>query len=167
MKTNNMRLAQIRYFEEERNAVEILPIAAYVFLIHVGDKYYNLLNPAVEVPVYERVPYSNTTSAGEDYGSMIRLVEGEVKDGVCYVIDNVSVKGMFGKDEVELNEVEKYVMNSDLFFADRYALYRDKSSFFDRLKNSKKIAEDAKTLDEFNCLLFERDKGDAYRLRQR
>lgn len=122
-----LRLAQIRYFDSSRNGCEIPQSKAYAFLINVDGQYVNILNPAMEYPVYDRSPYSNTTLDGEDFGNRLILVNGEVKNGTCYVMELIDVGELFNDSMVNISTIEKFVFQSDYFFPDRIDLYQNKS----------------------------------------
>ena len=133
IRTENLRLAQLRFYETQRNGTEILPMLAYAFLLKNGDQYINILNPEEEYPVYGRVPYSNTTISGEDYGTKIILLSGEERDGLCYVLENRSVSSMFGnKEEISFQELQKYVMFSSDFFVDRMKIVEEEKKVLKR-----------------------------------
>ena len=127
MKTKSLRLAEVRYFDREHNGVEIPRINAYVILAQAGDRYLNVFNPGEELPVYDRVPYSNTTMDGVDYGTKIVLASGTCKNGLCYVLDKTKIEDFFfGKEEITFDQLEAFVLRSDLFFIDRMDLMKSK-----------------------------------------
>lgn len=143
--TKDLKLAQIRYFDTRHNGVEIPEIKAYAFLRKIGEKYINILNPEEYYPVYDRVPYTNTTSDGIDYGTKIVLVSGEEDDGPCYVMDRLDMDHIFGVQSLTKEQIEKVVLVSDLFFIDRPELLKRKGAFFFH----KKLREDEKKKEQF------------------
>ena len=162
--SSRLRLAQVRYFNKEMNGVSIPSQSAYAFLVNVNGTYVNIVNPIEELPVYDRVPYTNTTLDGEDYGTKLVLINGEVQDGVCYVLERTKIEDLFDKKEVYISDLEDYIMKSDKFFIDRIDLLRDKigsqrrKSYYRR-----KMVSDLKLLDKFNNYLAEESKGVQYK----
>ena len=155
--TKDLKLAQLRYYETKYNGTEILPISCYAFLLSVNGQYRNILNPMEELPVYGRVPYSNTTISGEDYGNKIILLSGEEKDGLCYVLENTDVKKMFSdKEVISFKTLKKCVCASKEFFIDRVSILKKErklipdSSFYHMVmqKDLEKIEELKKLFEE-------------------
>lgn len=116
---DKVRIGQIRYFDVERNASEIPEEKAYAFLVNVNGVYINPFNPLEEVPVYDRVNYTNTLSNGESFGTKIKLVNGEVREGMCYILEKMNGRDIFNKDMVTINDMKDYMLKSSDFFVDR------------------------------------------------
>ena len=162
--TSKLYLAQVRYYETERNGVEITDLKAYAFLAKVNGAYINILNPVEELPVYNRLPYSNTTRDGIDYGNIISLVCGDEKDGPCFVIENVDVKKIFGQDTILLSDVENYVLNSDLFFVDRIDLMSSsENSSLHYIKSRKKLNDDIRSLSQLKSIFSSHENAVSYK----
>ena len=130
-KTEQLELAEIRNFNAKRKSSVIPGRRAYTILGKFDDHYYNILNPSLEYPVYGRLPYSNTTSDGEDFGTMISLVEGEIQDGPCYILD-ISMKKVLQKEYVSFEQLQEFVLDSWKFFPDRISMIED-MNFFSRM----------------------------------
>ena len=124
--TDRVRLAQIRYFDVAENASEIPSEKAYAFLIKVNGVYINPFNPLEEVPVYDRLWYSNTTWEGREFGTKIVLAQGEVQEGKCYILEMEKGKDIFDKKSVTIKDLEDYMFKSDDFFADRLTVGKSK-----------------------------------------
>lgn len=122
---DKVRIGQVRYFDTEVNASEIPEEKAYAFLVDVNGTYINPFNPLEEVPVYDRVNYTNTLSNGETYGTKIVLVNGEVKDGMCYILEKMDGRDIFDKEMVTLNDLKDYMLKSTDFFVDRMEAVND------------------------------------------
>ena len=99
--SKKLKLAQIKYFDVEHNGLEVTGQDVYAFLYDVNGTYVNPFNVFEEMPVYKRLPYSNTTLDGDDYGSKITLAQGEPVDGLSYVISNTSMEDLFGNKELD------------------------------------------------------------------
>jgi len=158
IKTERLKLAQIRHFSKAHNGVEVPRNKAYVFLYKLGeDKYVNLFNTMQELPVYERVPYSNTTKEGLDYGTKIVLASGEEKSGPCFVVENIGMDNLFGEEKISLEQLKQFVFASNLFFIDRPTLVEEKvrgKSPIDRfVAFDKKYREDKKKAESFQQYL--------------
>lgn len=120
IKTEDLRTVGIRYFSEKDNGIEVSKNLGFAFLYRLGeDNYVNLFNPVSNYPLFVRVPYSNVTSDGEEYGSKVALVCGEEKTGPCYVTIYEKATDLFKKDVVTIGEVEDYMLSSQYYFVDR------------------------------------------------
>ena len=158
-----LRLAQVRYFNEERMSSSLPRQAAYAFLVQLGDAYFNVFNPTENLPVYDRVPYTNVNEFGEEFGNMISLVYGEIKDGPCYILQSLPVDKLFEKDTISFLELENYMINSSLFFVDRIGLIED-SMKKNSIKFSKSLLlKDFERLEQLNCFFEKQGKGISYR----
>ena len=133
----NLRKAKIRYYETGKGC-EIPEEEAYALLIKIGDEYRNVARPLEECNVYGRVPYSNRTQGGDDFGTMLTLVNGKEEDGICYILEK-KLDAFEGKDFVTVKEIDDEIMNNlDIFYFDRWNL-----AFYEEVlpmhKNAKKI----------------------------
>ena len=158
IKTNKLHLAQYRYYEVGRGS-EIPPVSAYCILAEVNGCYYNVLNPFLELPVYGRSNVSNTTRDGEYYGSKILLKSGEEKDGLCYIMEFGDMEKSFKNKEVSINDIEKYVFNSSLYFWDRLDLLEEKKDLSKTfISYSKRLNKDFTMREKFLEYLAAHDK---------
>lgn len=135
---SKIRKAKIRYYEKDKNGCEIPGVEAYTFFLKVHDAYINLTHPFDECNVYERLPYSNSTKSGEDYGNRISLVNGKEEDGICYILES-RLDVFENKDYVSVEEVEREIVyNMGVFYYDRWDLAfgdrKDCTSVFERLR---------------------------------
>ena len=160
IKTENLRMAEIRTFDEEKKSSMIPNRRAYTILGCYDGNYKNLFNPSLDYPVYDRLPYSNTTLDGEDYGTMIALVSGKIQDGPCYILDG-SMKQVLNKDTVSFEELEEYVLTSGKFFPDRIRMIED-MDFISRMKYRKRYLLDKKYNEEFKELMCLEKKEKQY-----
>ena len=162
IRADKVRLAKIKYFDLEHNGVEITSDDPYVFLIKVKDSYVNLFDPTEDMPVYDRLPYSNTTKDGEDFGSKILLIQGDTKEGLCYVLENTKLKDLFDRDLISINDLIKYMISSDKYFVDRKEYILDSSLFKISKKLRSKYFNDCKKLDDFKYYVNNHNKGVQY-----
>ena len=117
---SKVKLAQLRKYDIKRKASEIPEKKAYAVLVEVNGTYINALNPLEELPVYGRSPYANITSDGlHEYGNKIMLMNGEEKDGPCYILESTDMRYEFHKSRVSMKDIENYVLNSKSFFASK------------------------------------------------
>ena len=136
-----IKKAQLRYFDKEHNGVEVPDFKAYTIFIKLEDTYMNLFNGLEELNVYERLPYSNSTQSGEDFGTKIRLVCGKEENGVCYVLETTDMEELKGLDSVTETDLYKIVLDSEDFYFDRIDLlnaYPHMVGFIERMKIMKK-----------------------------
>ena len=133
MRTKNLKIAEIRYFDTLNNGIVIPSQEVYTFLEKVGDKYISVFTPEVEYPIYERVPYSNVTFDGWEFGTKIMLLSGECQDGLCYVIERIPIEDVLRVDEISKEELEEVILKSNVFFVERIdIIQRKKNSFFNK-----------------------------------
>lgn len=152
--TKDLKIADVRLFDTKRMASEIPCVHGYVFLVKDNDMYYNLFDPFMEYPVYTRLPYSNTTLDGEDYGSKICLVQGEAQDGVCYIVENLNLRSLFGQDYITLPELKKYILSSQYFFIDRMSILDEEPFDLRTIIRNRKIREaDQEHMEKFEKYL--------------
>ena len=147
-KTKELSVAEIRLFNEERKSSIIPEKRSYTILFNKDGKYMNLCNPLLNYPVYDRVPYSNNLSDGEDYGTMITLVSGEIKDGPCYILD-VDMQKVLARDTISYEDIISFVLQTSKFFPDRISII-EQMDFFSRMKYHKKYISDKKDFEIFD-----------------
>lgn len=120
IRTENLRTVGIRYFSKKENGVEVSRNLGFAFLFKIDENHFvNLFNPISDYPVFIRVPYSNVTNYGEEYGSKMSLVSGEANTGPCYVTISETATELFNKEVVTVGEVEDYILSSPYYFVDR------------------------------------------------
>ena len=156
--TERLKLAQVRFYSESHKGVEIPRDKAYVFLYRLEDnQYMNLFNPYQEYPVYGRVPYSNTSRDGMDYGTKITLLCGDEMSGPCYVLENIGMDNIFGEKTITMDQLKKFIFSSNMFFIDRPAIVEEeaqKKGPVDRfIAFNKKYREDRKKREQFQQYL--------------
>ena len=162
IKTENLKLAEVRYFDVERNGLEFTPPLSHVVLLNRGDTYVSLLNCGDFAPIYKRnKSKSNVYSDdGEYFGTKIELVYGNLKDGEAWLLTDTDFTKVFGSEEVDMDTVEQYVLASDLFFKDRLELVESNAArhglpFFTIRSIVKK---DEKSIQEMQDFFSEREK---------
>ena len=156
--TKDLRIAEVRYFDTLHNGVLVPSVEAYVLLQKIGDQYVNVFHPEVEYPIYERVPYSNTTMDGWDFGTKIIQVSGECKDGLCYVMARTPIQDVLRVNQITREELEKVILKSNVFFIDRIDLLKkQKNSFF-----NKQLWDDKKKMKEFQQYIDSCERGLQY-----
>lgn len=156
----NLHLAEIKYLSLENGGVELGEPVSYVFLFKRPERDRFYLNPISFVDTYavfKRVPYSNTTRDGEDYGSKMKIVGNDyyLESGICYVLSSTTAREIFEKDTVSKEELEDYILASDKYFVDRELIAKermDKDSF--RMKRI--IAKDKKSEEKYIKFFEER-----------
>lgn len=151
VKTSNIYLAELRYYNENRQSVSVFPEKAYALLEKTDEGYVNLLNKDVDYPVYRRAHREIETRGrnGEyvPYGTYIVLDSGEKKNGLCYVVESRNFSDGFLKDIVDYDDIKDYVLKSSLFFYDSIDIL--KSSFY----HSKKAKLMQKKKDSFDKMI--------------
>lgn len=151
IKTSRLRKARIKYFESDKNGCEVFCPEAYALLLKVGDAYINVVNPYEECNVYDRVPYSNSTKSGEDYGTKLLLVCGREEDGLCYVLEP-KLGAFEDKSYIRFCDIENEIAyNLSVFYFDRWDLFKDSNrGYFDQfIQKGLAFKKDAEKREEF------------------
>lgn len=133
-KTKDIKLAELKYYDKDHGGMEYMNSLSLIFVVKFGDEYVNLLNIYEAYQTYERVPYSNTTNDGEDFGTMISLVSGVERNGPCWLLTGQRANDLFEEETISIEELEDYVLDSKDYFKDRYniafnRLYRGERPF--------------------------------------
>ena len=157
MKTKDLRIAEVRYFDTFQNGILVPLQEAYTFLQIIGDKYVNVFSEK-EYPVYERMPYSNITKDGWEFGTKIQLVSGECQDGLCYVVERTPVQDVLRVENISIKELEEVILKSNVFFIDRIDLLKKQKNYF----FNKQYREDKKKMKSFQQYLDSCTKGVQY-----
>lgn len=154
----NLHLAEIRYLSLENNGVEFGNPIGYTFLMNRDSIYMELICCSSDIPVLKRLPFSNTTRDGEDYGSKMAVVGNKcyLESGPCYVLSNTTTREIFEKDVVSKEELEDYILASDKYFVDRKFIATER---MDKEPSRMKriIAKDKK--DEEKYIKFFEERG--------
>ena len=163
--TRDLKLAEVRYYDAEHNGLELTRPLAYVVLLNRGDTYVSLLNPGEIAPIYERVPRTvNVTSTGDYFGTKVRQLSGDSDSGEVWLLTDYDFVTKISKEKVDINDVEDYVLDSNLFFKDRIALAesRAKRSAIQRFKMGKIIAADQEDMNNMLSFFAERASQKVY-----
>ena len=156
-----IKKAQIRYFDGDGTLVP--DIKAYTIFIKNDDTYINLFNFVTECNVYERLPYSNNTRDGEDYGTKIRLVSGKEEKGICYILEYRKMEELEGLDSISMMDLYKIIVKSEDLYFDR----RDIISAYPHLakfRERKRIIEkDNEMIDKLFDFFEELEMGTPYK----
>ncbi len=128
IKASNLVIAEVKFFDKERNGIEYCDAVSHVVLLRRGNSFFNVLNPGEAEPVFKRAMCTTNVVVenGAEYGTMVSLVEGEERTGEVWLLTNRTFDSLLGKDEVTLREVEDYVISSDDFFHNREQIVLDR-----------------------------------------
>lgn len=126
---DRIKRAEIRYYESDKNGVAIPDMKAYSILLDVNGTYINIVDPFKEINVYGRLPYTNSTISGEDHGNKIISLSGNEEEGFCYVFEpklpsELTDLVIEGTDLINIDDIYRYMANSDDFYYDRVDLLR-------------------------------------------
>lgn len=154
IETSKIRLAELKYFDEEHNGVEFGKPQSFGILFFVKDNYVNLFEPGECYPVFKRSRfYGSSDSDGNQFGTKLEIVSGDVVSGPCWVLRDNDFRSVFGRSVVDYETIENYILNSDYFFKDRMEIALKRLKKFKRpIKMMKTIESDMdKTvqMDEF------------------
>lgn len=114
-KKNDLYIAELKYLEGKR--VELDSLLSYVILEKKGNLYYNVFDMTEAYPVFERSRcYSNCTSDGIEFGTMLNYKYGSLEDGPCWIVNS---KFPLENDEFSRTDLEDFIINDERFFKDR------------------------------------------------
>lgn len=129
----DLKIAELRCFAN--NNIKLTKPFGYGVLLRIDeDSYVNILNIGERYPIFEKKQILDFTAedeiriknVGEYNGNAIQLVanEDQLKDGACWLIKGGSFVGL--EEQVTLEQIEDYVLNSELFFKDRMDIAKDR-----------------------------------------
>ena len=100
IKTKDLKLAQVRYYDEKHNGLEYSEPLSNVILVKTEDNLYdNLLNPGEAFPVFERVSKTfNQYSTDGYYGTKMRFVSGKLASGEAWLLTSTDFESVFGRE---------------------------------------------------------------------
>lgn len=157
-----LRIGVLKNFSLENNGVEVSENLAYVVLEEgKNPKYlniYDITEMLDEIPIFKRLPYSNSTKFGEDFGSKLKVVQGEenLKSGPCYVLLKDDLSVYLEKDFMSAKELEEYIINSKYYFKDRGDLVLERMKRHP-IKMAKILYSDFKEGEKVQKFFEERD----------
>ena len=149
IKVENIKVAEIREFDVEHNGVA-MNFYSYLFLLEKDGVYINPFDVFEDYPIYKRLPYSNTTLDGEDFGSKIKLIHGEEKDGPCIVLSTKKFSNFTDLKEFSLEQLENIVLLSSRYFKDREKIVKERFKYNPIIKNKymRKDRKDKENLEK-------------------
>lgn len=163
---DNLKLAELKYFDKEHNGVELTAPLSYIILFNNGNDYVNLLAPEESYPVFVRnAHYTNYLSNGEEtYGAKVKLLTSMEKceTGPCWVLCSDDFKQKLG-EVTTIRDIQNYILDSSNYFKDRLdvALFRLRR-FQDRKRMKKIVEEDIQRRDELYTFFESRQEGQRY-----
>ena len=160
IKTKDLKLARVKYFDSEHNGVELTPIEAYAFIQWSDEdqRFVNLFDDEENLPVYARSLYPNVAPNGEEYGNRLINVYGPVENGPCFVIEPVDVSKLLDMKAITWEGLKEYVLHSDKFFVDRIPLIENEKPSR-RIRFMKKLISDHKHMAELRAYMSSRRPG--------
>lgn len=135
IKSEGIRLAELRYFDKNHNGVEFGSPLSYALLYEIDEEHVPVFNGTRYVNMFglndfdlvlrRSKFYSCCDSAGNDYGTKMELVAGEAKTGPCWVLTNVDFSEIFGP-YVSYEVLQNYILKSDKYFMDRENIAKER-----------------------------------------
>ena len=163
IKADQLKLAKVKYYDAEANGIEVNGLDAYAFLMKAGKDYVNVFDLTSNLPIFERVPYSNTTKDGVNYGTKVIQISGEAdKSGLCYVLETSTAKDLFEVEELDEEALKRYIVSSKKFFIDRKSIIQDNPSLIARMKALPILLSDEKKHDKLRKFVDSHETGKRY-----
>lgn len=160
--TNLMRIGELRYYSKENNGVEVSAPLSYGMFMFLEGHWVNIFDVSDDNSIFVRLRcYGNVTNYGFEYGSKLQLVSDEEKEksGPCWILGDVTFSKVIGKEEVSLEEVENYILNSSDYFKDRAEIALQRIHSWDSpIKMYGVIRRDRKDREKMDSFFAERSK---------
>ena len=166
MNTEKLRLARVKYYNVEKNGAELSEHDAYAFLYQIAEKkFVNPFDLLEDLPVLDRSFYANVMMpSGEYYGTKIVHVCGELQNGPCYVMEKMSVRSLFGRNFVTMEDLRNYILKSKKFFVDRIHIIEElKEPFYKKSRYLPIVLSDEKKMAAFKSYLQEHECDRVYK----
>lgn len=127
----NIYLAKVRYLDKDKGEFNT-DIDVYTFLQKKDGQYVNLFHPELDYPVYEYA-YSKYSDLGNENGAYLNRVQGDIKDGLSYVVQKTDIRGIFKT----IYDIEQFMLYSSEFFIDRIDVINKRITLMEagKLKN--------------------------------
>lgn len=159
MKINSdrIRIANLRYFVEGKG-IELADSLGKVILVDINGngKYINPFAVEEDYPVFKRALVPNVRREdGLVYGTMMHHVCNDLVTGPCLVLTNESIYALTSKKELELSDVEDFVLKSPEFYKDRIKIISSRNA--NAFKYRKIIADDSIKLGQMWAFFRERE----------
>ena len=131
MKAKDIKIAELKFFDKEHFGIEVSEVQSYGLIAKVegviNSVYLHLLNPFEEYPIFERIPYCNCNSDGVEYGAkVISVGKEELETGPCWVIGKENLFEVLGKEDVEKEDIEDFILKSPFYYKDRMSLVKNR-----------------------------------------
>lgn len=154
IKTDNIKLIDLRFYDKNLG-VEVDDNMPKAIAYYNSDekRYYNVIEPYESYPAFKRIPYSNTMTSGIEYGSKLYVEDpNQIDDlGICAIECNDElIKDLKANPSIEMNDIEKFILSSDMYFKDKASIAVKK---LEQRRNRKKL---------FRIINKDREKNDAY-----
>ena len=147
MKTRDIKIAELKFFDKD-HGIEVSGVQSYGLIAKIGrNSYLNILNPYDDYPIFERVPYSNCSRDGLEYGTkVISVGDAELESGPCWIIGGECLFDEIGKETIKGGDIEDFVLKSPLYYKDRLPLVK---------REMKRHIPFGKKFTDLYCLLCE------------
>lgn len=130
IRTDNLYLVDVRFYNKA-NGVEVISdrkMSKAVVFENEGY-YYDVITGEI-APLLERVPYSNVSKGGADFGTKLVVVNTDLieDEGICYIKshDQSFVQDLKKTSRVEYAKLEDMILYSDKFFLARREIVQDR-----------------------------------------
>lgn len=124
----NFHLAEVRYLDLENCRFLSGDEVWYAFLVNKDSVYMDLFCCLSDMPVFKLKPSANSMEGEEndDFELVVAGNECFVGSGPCYVLCDIDLKEIFGKDKVRQEDIENYILASDKFFIERKSIAKER-----------------------------------------
>ena len=121
VKTKDIKIGVIKRFTDK--GVELSSDYEYVLLVKNDDKYVDIFDKSDEekYAVFKRVPYTNATARGEEYGTKLLQINDFycADSNDCLVLLNVDFRDVLGRDIISKEDLRDFALKSNFFIKQR------------------------------------------------
>ncbi len=161
---SKLHLAEVKYFDVKHNGIELTDPASLVIVYGSDGHYVNALSPYEEFPTFKRSRESNDYDGmGEYYGTKVIQLTEEASTGACWVLRNRDDFSEKLPEQVTVQELEDYVLESPYYFKDRLDIAKARLRRFEKpFKMSRIVNADKEEYAKY-CQFFESRRSDLSR----
>ena len=150
IETSKINLVDLRlYWKEEGVLVDNIMPKALVVYDKSDNKYHNIIVPEETYPLIKRLPYSNTTSYGLEYGTKLIAEDPSQINESCICGIDLFIEDLKKQPYIEMEELEDKMLYSNLYFKDRIRIIEKRIN--NSIKVPKKLRKKVSADWEKNC----------------
>ena len=121
IKTKDIYVGVVKTYTDK--GVEVSADSECVILLKEDGQYKNIfsLDETLNCAIFKRVPYSNTTQDGEDFGTkLVQINEYQpTNNEECLILMDFDFQNFFGKEDIDIERIYDFSLKTDFFIRQR------------------------------------------------